>query len=77
MKDKRTLNRIRKRQSYQCWKKIAKVLCERKNTEKRLLAIYRFLDDMKAFGSYTMACYALESLNQVIEDEGLHGNSKN
>lgn len=74
MSDTEAVNRIRKRKSYKYWKKIAKTLSDCKNTRKRLLVIYHFLDGMKAFGSYTMACYALESLNQVIEDEGLHSS---
>lgn len=75
-KDTDVAKRIRNRRSYKYWKGFAKILNNCKNTRERLLAVYRTLDSMKAFGSMTHADWSKQSLEQVIKDEGLNGNSK-
>lgn len=62
-----TKEKIRQRKTYQLFARLAEILKEN-NIEKSLWAINKELNDMRAYGTNTLAMTAGDSLKQLIED---------
>lgn len=65
----RKVSKIRRRISYEFWKKIYECV-GKKNKMDKLLAIFELLDNWRMLGSNKNAYYSYESLYQLLKDEG-------
>ena len=61
---------IHKRKSYEFWQKLRKQLKDTASADEALLIIHQTIDQNLMYGSITRSIYSIESLNQLIKENG-------